>query len=171
MSWNIWRNFTVRVSVSGTVSVPIVLNWRPLPFCTGTVSDGTASLATAWSRKRRAAVSGSRSLSLSAPAGRSPGDAARSASSGAIAPDDDSSAVCREKAFSPRAASIAIVVYLPVKLSEVRRNRPRPGAARAADGAIPETNRGGGTSFLGVFADEDAAGRRQRSTFAGQGEE
>ena len=63
MSWRVWRNFTVRVPVSGTVSVLIVRNRLVAPSATGAVSAGMAALSSAWPRNRRAAVSGSRSLS------------------------------------------------------------------------------------------------------------
>lgn len=50
MSLIVWRNFTVRVPVSGTVSVPIVLNRLVVPSAAGVVNVGVAALASARSR-------------------------------------------------------------------------------------------------------------------------
>ena len=72
MPCRVWRNLTVLVPVSGTVSVPMVVNLLVVPFATGAVSDGKAGLASACSRNRRAAVSGSMALPSDRPSGRRP---------------------------------------------------------------------------------------------------
>src|SRR6478672_792806 len=139
MSCRVWRNFTVRVPVSGTVSVLIVRNSLLVPFATGAVSEGIAALASAWLRNRRAADSGSSSPS---PVTVSPGEAARSSCSRSSAGEEDSSKACAEKVVSPFPASFSgdmgcslVVVRAELLLDQVKRVQrvrrdPQPGQGR-----------------------------------------
>jgi hypothetical protein len=72
----VWRNLTVRVPVNGTVSVLTAVKSLTAPAPSGAVKPAAASLARAWSRWRRAAVSGSRSARFWLPSGRKSRNAA-----------------------------------------------------------------------------------------------
>src|SRR5680860_1836710 len=83
------------------VSVPMVLNLLVVPPTRGAASERTAGLARAWSRTRRAAVSGSTSLGLADPSGRRLGAALRSALSWPRTGPADSSKAWRENGVRP----------------------------------------------------------------------